>query len=136
VGRILRNELAYGTVSQHREERSAQSIHEDERQSRQSRDLLPGPRHQRRLSQRDRVDADGVIWLEGRSRVKCLVRDLSRFGVGLVLHATVSLPAEFDLTFDRVTRRYVTVWRWYNRMGVKLKGARLLSDADENRTTA
>jgi hypothetical protein len=33
----------------------------------------------------------------------------------------VSLPTELDLTFDRATRRYVTVWRRGARMGVKLK---------------
>jgi hypothetical protein len=90
---------------------------------------------QRRVNRRDRLDAEGVIWLKGRSMIKCTVRDLSRFGVGLVLHATVSLPAEFDLTFDNITRRYTTVWRRQNRIGAKLKGEPLLFNADETRGT-
>jgi hypothetical protein len=55
------------------------------------------------------------------------VRDLSRFGATLELHEVVALPKEFDLTFDGATRRYVTVWRRGNRMGVKLKKISLLS---------
>jgi hypothetical protein len=55
------------------------------------------------------------------------VRDLSRFGAALEPHEFVALPKEFDLTFDGATRRYVTVWRRGNRMGVKLKKISLLS---------
>jgi hypothetical protein len=76
---------------------------------------------QRRARRRHRVDTDGVIWLQRHSRVSCTVRDLSRSGLGLVVHEAVSLPVEFDLTFDHATRRYVTVWRWRDRIGVKLK---------------
>jgi hypothetical protein len=76
---------------------------------------------QRRASRRHRVDTDGVIWLVRHSRVKCTVRDLSRSGAGVELQEAISLPAEFDLTFDGATRRCATVWRWRGRMGVKLR---------------
>ena len=57
---------------------------------------------QRRMTRRDRLDTEDVIWLEGRCRIMCTVRDLSRFGPGLALDEAVS-RREFDLTFDRVT---------------------------------
>src|SRR5258708_35353021 len=77
--------------------------------------------NQRRANRRHRVDMEGVIWLVRHSRVKCTVRDLSRSGAGVTLHEAVSLPAEFDLTFDGATHRCATVWRWRGRMRVKLK---------------
>jgi PilZ domain-containing protein len=120
VGRIRQHESAYDNVSAF-----------SGRQ--QSRNLQPEARDERRLSQRDRVDADGVIWLKGRSRIRCVVRDFSRFGAGLALDEAVILPAAFDLTFDRVTRRYVVVWRRNNRIGVKLKESRVATLSEATR---
>jgi hypothetical protein len=75
------------------------------------------PRHLSRLL--------GAILLERDSLVDCTVRDFSPAGVGLMLRDKVSLPAEFDLTFDyatnHVTQRCITVWRHTGRMGLKFK---------------
>jgi hypothetical protein len=79
---------------------------------------------ERRINPRHGSAAAGVIWLEGRSLVECTVRDFSPAGAGLLLPDAISLPAEFDLTFDRATRHCIAVWRCLGRMGVKFKSTR------------
>jgi hypothetical protein len=71
---------------------------------------------------RDR-NTGGVIWRDDPySIVLCAVQDVSPAGAGLLLPGGVSpLPPEFDLTFDRVTRRCIAVWQHLDRMGVKFK---------------
>jgi hypothetical protein len=69
-----------------------------------------------------------VIQLGPDHHIKCTVRDFSPAGVGVVLPATVSiLLAEFDLTFGQTTRRCETVWRQFDRMGVKIRSTRFAS---------
>jgi hypothetical protein len=63
----------------------------------------------------------GAILLGRDSVVDCTVRDFSAAGVGLLLPDTVSLPAEFDLTFNHATQRCSTVWRHTERVGLKFK---------------
>jgi PilZ domain len=74
------------------------------------------PRHQRPRA--------GVILLERVSIVECTARDFSPAGVGLLLPNAVTLPEEFDLTFDDATRHCVTVWRRADRVGLKFKPVR------------
>jgi PilZ domain len=78
---------------------------------------------ERRMNPRDWINRKGVIWRDDPySIVICTVRDVSREGAGLSLPDGVSpLPAEFDLTFDRVTRRCIVVWQHLDRMGVKFR---------------
>jgi hypothetical protein len=79
---------------------------------------------ERRANLRDRINKQAVIWRNGHSVVLCTVRDGSPAGVGLLLPDSVSpLPAEFALTFDRVTRRCVAVWQHSGRMGVRFEPA-------------
>jgi hypothetical protein len=80
---------------------------------------------ERRMNPRDRTTTQAVIWRDDPySIVICTVRNLSPGGAGLVLPDTVlSLPPEFDLTFDRVTYRCIAVWRHLGRMGVKFKSS-------------
>jgi hypothetical protein len=63
----------------------------------------------------------GVILLDQDSLVECTIRDFSPVGVGLVLPDTISLPAEFDLTFNHATHHCITVWRQPERMGLKFR---------------
>jgi hypothetical protein len=77
---------------------------------------------ERRANPRDWMIRQGVIWRDRNSVVLCAVRDMSWVGAGLVLPDSASpLPAEFALTFDRVTRRCSPVWRQISRAGVKFE---------------
>jgi hypothetical protein len=77
---------------------------------------------ERRANPRYGTATEGVIWRDGYSVVLCIVRDMSPAGAGLVLPDRVSpLPADFALTFDRVTRRCLAVWQHSGRMGVKFE---------------
>jgi hypothetical protein len=78
---------------------------------------------ERRMNSRHQITTQGVIWRDDPySIVICTVRDMSPTGAGLVLPDGVRpLPAEFDLTFDRVTRHCTAVWRQIGRMGLKFK---------------
>jgi hypothetical protein len=48
-----------------------------------------------------------------------LLACFSPAGVGLILLDADNLPAEFYLSFDYATRHCVTVWRAFNRIGLK-----------------
>ena len=79
---------------------------------------------ERRACRRDRITTQGVIWRDDPySIVLCTVRDGSPAGAGLLLlpDSVNPLPAEFDLTFDRVTHHCVAVWQHLSRMGLKFK---------------
>lgn len=78
---------------------------------------------ERRVTPRHQGPEAGVILLERHSRVECIVRDFSPAGVGLLLPDAVSLPVEFDLIFNHVTRHCVAVWRRLDRMGLKFKSS-------------
>jgi hypothetical protein len=53
--------------------------------------------------------------------VICTVRDMSPVGAGLLLDGVSPRYLEFALTFDRVPRRCVAVWRHLGRMGLKFE---------------
>jgi hypothetical protein len=74
---------------------------------------------ERRINPRHLTRVLGTISLERDPLVDCIVRDLSLTGVGLLMPDRVSLPAEFDLTFNHVIRHCITVWRHTERMGLK-----------------
>jgi hypothetical protein len=76
------------------------------------------PRAERRTNPRQQITTEAVIRLK-RCSVACTVRDFSPVGVGLTLADTIARPAEFDLTLDDATRHCLTVWRQFDRMGVK-----------------
>jgi hypothetical protein len=76
---------------------------------------------ERRMTARHLGPLAGVILLDQDSLVECTVRDFSPAGVGLVLPDTISLPAEFDLTFNHATYHCITVWRQPERMGLKFR---------------
>jgi hypothetical protein len=71
--------------------------------------MYPGA--EQRAHRRDRITAQGVIWRDDPySIVLCTVRDMSPVGAGLLLPDGVNPRyPEFDLTFDRVTRRCAVV---------------------------
>jgi hypothetical protein len=74
------------------------------------------------MSPRDRITTEGVIWRDRYSIVLCTVRDVSPAGAGLLLPLRVSpLPTEFELTFEHAARHCITVWRQFDRMGLKFK---------------
>jgi hypothetical protein len=75
------------------------------------------------MNPRERITTQGVIWRDDPySIVICTVRDMSPAGAGLVLPDRVSpLAKEFDITFDRVTRRCAVVWQHPGRMGLKFE---------------
>jgi PilZ domain len=79
---------------------------------------------ERRMTPRHHDPRAGVILLERDVVVECTVRDFSAAGAGLLLPGAVTLPREFDLTFDQATRHCVTVWRRGDRTGLKFKSAR------------
>jgi hypothetical protein len=60
------------------------------------------------------------ISLERDTFVDCTVRDFSPAGIGLLVPDTISLPAEFELTFRQVTQHWIAVWRHTGRMGMRL----------------
>jgi hypothetical protein len=72
----------------------------------------------------DRSLKAGVITFEQDSLVACRIWDFSSAGVGLFVTTAVELPAEFDLIFDCATRHCVTVWREFNRIGLRYKSMR------------
>src|SRR5262249_35843647 len=74
---------------------------------------------ERRSNSRHLTRIPGAILLERASPVDCTVRDFSATGVGLLLPDTVSLPPEFDLTFNHMISHCITVWRHTERMGVR-----------------
>jgi hypothetical protein len=75
---------------------------------------------ERRMNPRLADFSRGVIGL-GRSKVECIVRDLSLGGAGL-LAPDLQLPAEFDLViFGDATRHCISIWRDAYRMGVQFK---------------
>jgi hypothetical protein len=76
---------------------------------------------ERRINPRHLARKAGAILLERGTLVPCTVRDFSPAGVGLILPDTVSLPAEFDLTFYPATQHCIAVWRHTERMGLKFK---------------
>ena len=76
---------------------------------------------ERRINPRHLARIAGAILLERDALVDCTVRDFSPAGVGLILPDTVSLPAEFDLTFNHATQHCIAVWRHTERMGLKFK---------------
>ena len=77
----------------------------------------------RKNSRRPARAASGVVLLALDALVECSVRDFSPAGVGLSLPEAVSLPIEFDLSFNHTCQRCTTVWRHTERMGVKFKAA-------------
>jgi hypothetical protein len=79
---------------------------------------------ERRMTPRHLGPKTGVILLERESMVESTVRDFSPAGAGLLLSDAVTLPPEFNLTFDRATRHCVTMWRQVDRIGVKFKSVR------------
>jgi hypothetical protein len=79
---------------------------------------------ERRITPRHRIVTAGVIWRKGHPRVECTVQNVSPAGAGVLLTDAISLPSEFDLTFDRATRHCTVVWRHLDRMGVKFKSTR------------
>jgi PilZ domain len=79
---------------------------------------------EQRRSPRHRSPKAAVI-LRGRGGgVECTIRDFSRSGAGLLLPDAVTLPKEFDLTFDRTTRHCVVAWQQHDRAGLRFKPVR------------
>jgi hypothetical protein len=78
---------------------------------------------ERRNCPRDQITAQAVIWRDDPySIVICTLRDRSSAGAGVSLPERVSsIPAEFDLTFDRMTHRCIAVWQHLGRMGLAFK---------------
>jgi hypothetical protein len=78
---------------------------------------------ERRATPRHLARIPVEISLKRDTFVDCTVRDFSPAGIGVLLPDTVSLPAEFELTFRQVTQHCIAVWRHTGRMGVKFKTA-------------
>jgi hypothetical protein len=76
---------------------------------------------ERRMNPRHLSARTGVILLEQDSLIACEVRDFSPAGAGLSLLSDVTLPPQFDLTFDSATRHCLTVWRLDDRIGLKFR---------------
>jgi hypothetical protein len=76
---------------------------------------------ERRITPRHRSLKTGVIGLQQDSLVECRICDFSPAGVGLIQLDADNLLAEFDLSFDYATRHCVTVWRAFNRIGLKYR---------------
>jgi hypothetical protein len=76
---------------------------------------------ERRITPRHRSLKRGVIVLGQDSLLECRLWDFSPAGVGLFVAAGGNLPAEFELLFDYATRHCVTVWREFNRIGLKYR---------------
>ena len=74
---------------------------------------------ERKINPRHLARIPGAILLGRDSIVDCTVRDFSPAGVGLILPDTVSLPVEFELTFNHATQHCIAVWRRTERMGLK-----------------
>jgi PilZ domain len=79
---------------------------------------------EQRKSPRDRTPRAGLILRQRDRGLECTIRDLSSAGAGLLLPDDVTLPREFDLTFDRTTRRCVVAWRQRDRIGLRFKSVR------------
>jgi hypothetical protein len=78
---------------------------------------------ERRITPRHRSLKTGVILRQQDTLVECKIWDFSPAGVGLFVPAGGNLPAEFELIFDYATRHCITVWRAFNRIGLKYRSS-------------
>jgi hypothetical protein len=76
---------------------------------------------ERRTTPRHLTRVAGVILLRPDALVECAVQDFSPAGAGLSFPEAVSLPAEFDLTFNHAAQHCIIVWRNTERLGLKFK---------------
>lgn len=76
---------------------------------------------ERRLIPRHQILMVGKINLAKGLSVDCTVRNFSPAGAALWLKNAVSLPVNFDLHFDNVTRHCIVVWRRPYWMGVRFR---------------
>lgn len=77
---------------------------------------------ERRREQRQRCYLGARIEFNlRRSTMDCLIRDYSEGGARLVVSKSVTMPAEFDLTFMDRTRvqRVELAWRKGDQLGVR-----------------
>lgn len=74
----------------------------------------------RRRSIRQRTLKGASISNPGSQNVECVVRNMSKFGAGLVLENTIGIPDSFRLTIkpECVTRDCRVTWRSVYTMGV------------------
>jgi hypothetical protein len=75
---------------------------------------------ERRATPRHLARIPVEISLKRDTFVDCTVRDFSPAGIGSLVPDTISLPAEFELTFRQVTQHWIAVWRHTGRMGMRL----------------
>jgi hypothetical protein len=76
---------------------------------------------ERRKSQRRSVFVDGTITFGSRSRVRCLIENVSEGGAKLVFGMPTKLPAEFTLSLPFLDQELYarTRWRKHRACGVE-----------------
>jgi len=70
------------------------------------------------------VDATVVVEYNGKQQ-RCLLRDVSPKGAGLVVSGDVDLPNSFNMKIDGRIVTAQVVWRRRNRIGVRIGADRL-----------
>jgi hypothetical protein len=76
---------------------------------------------ERRKTRRNRVLKTAQIVLNGRATIfECVVRNLTNNGACLEIANTMSIPDEFNLSFDfaKTCRPCRATWRTMNKIGV------------------
>jgi hypothetical protein len=74
----------------------------------------------REIQRRQRLNA-GVICIDDKSTIDCVVRDLSNAGAALEIESPIGIPDRFTLITkaDRAKRSCHVVWRSVRRIGIK-----------------
>ena len=81
-------------------------------------------RLEKRLSPRRNTMIEATIVFDGgRTRMRCIIRNLSETGAKLEVASVTRIPRTFDLVVDKVRPQpCVVVWRAVKELGVQFQG--------------
>ncbi|MGV3491107.1 MAG: PilZ domain-containing protein [Devosia sp.] len=81
-------------------------------------------RLEKRLAPRRNTMIEATIVFDGgRTRMRCIIRNLSETGAKLEVAAVTRIPRSFDLLVDKVRpQSCVVVWRSVKELGVQFMG--------------
>lgn len=80
-------------------------------------------RLEKRVSPRRNTVIEATIVFDGgRTRMRCIIRNLSETGAKLEVAAVTRIPRTFDLVVDKVRPQHcVVVWRSVKELGVQFQ---------------
>jgi hypothetical protein len=80
-------------------------------------------RLEKRLSPRRNTVIDATIVFDGgRTRIRCIIRNLSETGAKLEVASVTRIPRTFDLVVDKVRpQACIVIWRAVKELGVQFR---------------